>query len=208
MPHLVRLAFVVGLLVMLACNTPAPTPTPDFGSMVDACKLARKEDRASYTRQLSQGFPEGSPMPSPVEGELDKCREFRGQFPDEYARLMGNTISGTLTLSHDRIIGLGWTAEEILRPPLGKACVGSGGYGDLQGGVRVVVKDGQGKVIATGALWDGRLERRNTCVFPFQVIPVPNAEFYEIEVGRRGSQTFSHSELESNDWSVRFHLGR
>ena len=49
-----------------------------------------------------------------------------------------------------------------------------------------MVKDGQGSIIATDELGSGRLVRANACEFRFEVYPVPDADFYEVEVGRRG----------------------
>ena len=46
-----------------------------------------------------------------------------------------------------------------------------------------------------------------TCSFPFVVEGLPNAKFYSIEVGRRGSLTYTPTELKEKDWEVAFSLG-
>lgn len=88
-------------------------------------------------------------------------------------------------------------------------CVGDGGYDDIRGGIAVTVRDGSGTVIATGELGSGETELLliDWCTFPIVVKDVPTAEFYSIEVGRRGELTYSHEEMEDQDWSVFFTLG-
>ena len=71
-----------------------------------------------------------------------------------------------------------------------------------------MVKDGQGSIIATDELGSGRLVRANACEFRFEVYPVPDADFYEVEVGRRGGVVYSRVDLETDDWIITFQLGR
>ena len=107
----------------------------------------------------------------------------------------GQTITGSFVLR-----GSGETT--------GTTCAGTGGYSDIRTGVNVVVKDGTGKVIGTGTLLDdpdadtvfGR------CSYVFSV-PVTDADFYSVEVGRRGALTYSRAELEAQGWTVGFTLG-
>ena len=71
----------------------------------------------------------------------------------------------------------------------------------------MVIKNGEGKIIANDELWSGKLTGLNECTFPFYITSVPDTDFYEIEVGRRGSLVFSRSDLELDDWQVGFQIG-
>lgn len=89
----------------------------------------------------------------------------------------------------------------------GKGCEGRGGYDDVTEGLQVLVKDGQGEAVATSRLGEGIANTSKTvCSFPFS-IEVPDAKFYEISVGRRGSLSYSKGDLEARDWRVEFSLG-
>lgn len=107
-----------------------------------------------------------------------------------------NDIRGTFQLLD------GATSEGI-------GCRGSGGYSDIRPGTEVTVRDQAGAVIARGDLG---LESSGTvpgsCEFSLRVDDVPRATFYEIEVGRRGSLTYSYEQMQRQDWTVGFELGR
>jgi len=85
-------------------------------------------------------------------------------------------------------------------------CHGLGGYSDVQSGQPIVVKDGNGSVIATGATaYDTR--SAPACAFAFDIPAVPDVPFYSIEIGRRGRQTFSRDHLDAANWHVDLTLG-
>lgn len=108
----------------------------------------------------------------------------------------GQTLTGTFVLTSDDV---DWTPT---------SCSGSGGYSDIQAGTDVVVRDGAGAILATAALVDdpaGSSAAR--CAYTFQVPDVPSADFYTIEVGRRGDLTYSRADLQERGWTVGFTLG-
>jgi hypothetical protein len=115
-------------------------------------------------------------------------------------------LSGTFTLTD---------SSEIGRPSgAGGPCYGTGGYDDIESGLRVVVNDGEGKTLATGRLGTSSYEQNpqypilGECVFPIEVPEgLPRADFYSIEVGSRGELTYSYDEMEANGWTVSFSLG-
>lgn len=86
-------------------------------------------------------------------------------------------------------------------------CYGTGGYSDISEGLSVTVRDESGMILATSRLDAGR-RTGNRCTFAFMVSGVPQAEFYSVEVGRRGALTYSHDEMTANDWQVTASLGR
>lgn len=88
----------------------------------------------------------------------------------------------------------------------GARCQGHGGYGDIDSGLQVTVKDATGRLIASSALRTGRVEG-SACVFPFQITEITRSDYYTFEVGRRGDLTYSHAEMVANGWEAGFVLG-
>jgi len=108
-----------------------------------------------------------------------------------------DTITGTFTL-----IDSGITRNYM-------GCIGTGGYRDIQAGLKVVVKSGSGRILGVSELKPDNYSgtsRSVVCEFPFEVTDLPSSKFYSIEVGRRGSLEFSKKELEERDWKVGFKL--
>jgi len=109
--------------------------------------------------------------------------------PPEY------TITGTFTLTS----GTEGTTQD---------CHGHGGYDDIQPYLDVIVRSGDGEILAKGSLGTGNLQSgSNDCVFPIAVAGVPKADFYSIEVGHRGELTYSFAEMVAMSWTVAFTLG-
>jgi hypothetical protein len=91
---------------------------------------------------------------------------------------------------------------------LANNCYGRGGYSDIKSGVSVTVRDGTSAILATGSLSDGqRSATGGRCTFTFRIPNIKQADFYSVEVGRRGSLSYSFAEMRSNNWSVAFSLG-
>lgn len=88
----------------------------------------------------------------------------------------------------------------------GDPCSGDGGYDDIRAGLHVTVRDQTGTVLGTGAL-EGGTPLTAWCTFTFTVDALPKADFYSVEVGRRGELTYSFEELESSEWTVYLSLG-
>ena len=108
-----------------------------------------------------------------------------------------------------RIIGMfRLTDIDITRRELG--CVGKGGYSDIGPHMQVVVMNGKRDIIATGTLepdYSSDGEDDYTCTYPFTIEDVPITNFYEIEIGRRGSVKFSLEEMKRKDWSLILSIG-
>ena len=87
-------------------------------------------------------------------------------------------------------------------------CVGIGGYSDVQEGAQVVVKDGEGAILAVSSLGAGRIVVPPlACLFPFAVEGIPLRDFYSIEVSHRGALSYSYADLEARGWIVKLTLG-
>jgi hypothetical protein len=89
----------------------------------------------------------------------------------------------------------------------GKACSVSGGYSDIQPGAMVVIKNQDGKILATGHLDAGKVVNLGRCDFAFLIQDVPDADFYLIEVSHRGEVTYSKKDLEGQGWKISLTLG-
>lgn len=96
-----------------------------------------------------------------------------------------------------------------------RPCTGTGGYADIGEGTQVTVKDQFGTVLGTARLGEGtpggipagRTGPAQLCVFTFLVRDLPESAFYQVEVSRRGTQTFSLAEMKQADWSIDLSLG-
>jgi hypothetical protein len=89
----------------------------------------------------------------------------------------------------------------------GNVCSGSGGYADIRAGTNVVLRDGDGKVLATGSLGAGKGNAGSQCEFPYTLKSVPEVPFYTIEVGNRGDLSYSLEEMIGMGWSIDLTLG-
>ena len=105
------------------------------------------------------------------------------------------TITGSFVLTDDEVV---WSTT---------SCSGTGGYRDIREGADVVVKDGAGTIVGTGSLVDDPAgSSTSRCRYTFEV-PVKDADFYAVEVSRRGALTYSKTEIEAQGWTVEFTLG-
>jgi hypothetical protein len=115
-----------------------------------------------------------------------------------------HTVTGTFTLygTSSELDLLGTSEISVF----GSTCEGSGGYGDIDSGSNVTLKDGQGKILASGSLGPGS-PGAGQCMFSFTLNDVPEVPFYSIEIGRRGAITDSLEELRSNGWKFELSIG-
>lgn len=117
------------------------------------------------------------------------------------------TASPAPTVTVYRLVGSVTLRTEYLNIDSERGCFGTGGYDDIARGLGVVVRDGAGVVLATGALGKGRIVAALQCGFEFVVEAVPAAAFYSIEVGHRGEITYSFADVEAAEWYVELSLG-
>jgi hypothetical protein len=84
-------------------------------------------------------------------------------------------------------------------------CTGSGGYDDIVPGAAVTVYDAGGRVVANGALGEGRYASTDStapCVFKFAVPGVPDgAKFYQVEISHRGKLTVSAAKAKAGTFA-------
>lgn len=93
---------------------------------------------------------------------------------------------------------------------LGDDCFTGGGYSDIAEGMEVVVKNGKNETLAIGRLSNGKFTKAGdwdrSCTFNFSVQNLPKADFYVVQVGRRGEKQYSLSEMEQSSWRLEYSL--
>ena len=188
-------------LVMVALGISLAGCSPEVPSVIGLKQGEAKErlEKAGFKLNTSYQEKIGAPV-GDVLGQAPKASERAGKgsvVSVDVAK--GATIKGTFEL-----IDTG-----ISRDSPGE-CRGTGGFSDVNQNMQVVVLDGNRNTIATGNLepdnYSGEYSNVK-CVFPFKIENVPIADFYEIEVGRRGSLKYSLEDMRSNKWTLMFSLG-
>jgi hypothetical protein len=92
--------------------------------------------------------------------------------------------------------------------PIGRTCFPAGGYADLADD-KVTVKSESGTVVGVGTLGGGTVAAIDRCEFHFVVRDLPQAAFYQLEIGqgRRGTLRYSHAKLAGMGWKVSARVG-
>ncbi|MBA3414751.1 MAG: hypothetical protein H0U10_05965 [Chloroflexia bacterium] len=84
-----------------------------------------------------------------------------------------------------------------------EACRGGGGYADIIGGEDVIVFDQGGEEVARTELEQGLPEDGGqTCVFPFAVSELPEADGYAIVIANREPVPYTLDELRESDFAI------
>jgi hypothetical protein len=90
-------------------------------------------------------------------------------------------------------------------------CYGQNGFNDIMGQISVIIKNESGTVIAVGKTDTGKQPEEHSavrCIFNFRVENIPKSVFYSVEIGRRGSKTFSRQQLKDQGWDLKLRLHR
>ena len=92
-------------------------------------------------------------------------------------------------------------------------CAGRDGYDDMAGGAQVVVRNGDGDIIATTRLDPGvqilveGMDNFWYCTFTFEAELPPDESFYTVEVSHRGELSYSAAEMAAQNWTIDLVLG-
>ena len=105
--------------------------------------------------------------------------------------------------------GLGY--EILSYPPT--ECGGTGDYSDLDQGMRATIKDGSGNILGIAAFdghgksitMDGNFT--TDCQFTSVAKAVPDAAFYQVSLGQRDPQQFTHDELRAHNYVIALSVG-
>jgi hypothetical protein len=146
---------------------------------------------------------------------LDIGKNYLNENPDRQKRLIvvGVIVLATLTFkgipffSFNHNIKGSLTLRDNFYGEEGNFCSGGGGYRDIKSGRQVLVKDQKGETLATGELGIGKIISHNHCQFAIEVNGVRKAEFYTIQIGRRGDLTYSYQEMKDKNWELNVSLG-
>lgn len=90
---------------------------------------------------------------------------------------------------------------------IGNTCTGEGGYDDIEEGAQIKVTNEDGTLIGTASLGRGSRVEGRRCRFEWTASDLPDAAFYNFELGRRGELTYSKADMEAADWTVGMTLG-
>jgi hypothetical protein len=188
-----RIAAFVFAFLLAGCGTRVPLVKGKQVALAEE-RLQRSGLKASIRRQQTSSAPRGEVIAQTPEAGM----VVKGHSNVSLVVAEGPTLKGTFTLID----------SDISRSASG--CAGTGGFSDVKQGMQVVVKNQKGEILALGELDSDNYsgEHANVvCEFPFSVRDIPRAEFYEIEVGRRGGLKYSLDDLRKAGWAVRFSLG-
>jgi hypothetical protein len=74
--------------------------------------------------------------------------------------------------------------------------------------MQVEVRDQDNRLLGLGRTSPGRITYLfAACRFTFTVDDLPEARFYQLELGRRGAPTYTLTDMEQMDWCVELDLG-
>jgi hypothetical protein len=88
----------------------------------------------------------------------------------------------------------------------GGSCYTKGGYSDVNSGTDVVVRNGDGKVLAITQLLPGTPVGSYSCKFSY-VLELSNSDFYAVHIGKRDDVNYTKLELEERNWILNLTLG-
>jgi hypothetical protein len=104
-----------------------------------------------------------------------------------------------------RIVGqLDFWSGQAVTTDLG--CTGGSGNEDIGPGAQVVVRNEVGAIIGYGVLDDTDRSGEDGCSYDVAIV-VPEATFYVVELGDRGSVVYGFDELESTGWRMHLETG-
>lgn len=166
--------------------------TAGLGGLYSSDAEAVSKAKAVCAALESGGKPQG--VKADFIGVQVYCPDFAGGF-----RVLEEiVVVGTMTIY----------SESSYYPSIrssGGRCEGAGGYSDIDEGTAVTIRNGEGVVLDESELLEGRGSSWK-CVFKFKLKVLEGEKRYKIEVGRRGSITYTEAQLKIPN-HVRVFLG-
>lgn len=156
-----------------------------------AGQFASDANAVAHAKQTCRALTQGAPQQGlPVDKvAVDAyCR----QFSKGFHVLETATIKGALMLADD--------SPNPYAPAItsnGSTCSGSDGYGDIQPGTQVFVKNSKGDILTTTQLQPGS-GNRFRCTFPFSFDITEGEDHYIISVGHRGEISYTFTQLKDD----------
>ncbi len=160
-----------------------------------AGQFASDANAIAHAKQTCRTLNEGGPQQGlPVDKVAVDA--YCPQFSRGFHILEKATIKGTFTLVVD--------SPNPYLPAIttnGSTCSGSDGYGDVQPGTQVFVKNSKGDVLTTTELQQGT-GNRFRCTFPFSFDITEGEDHYIVSVGRRGEISYTFTQLKNDGVSL------
>lgn len=156
--------------------------TGEFNSNANAVAHGKQ-----VCRQLEDG---GKQQGTPVDKVA--VEYYCPQFKEGFHVLESITVTGSFTLKDE--------SPNPYAPAItvsDSSCSGSGGYGDIDAGTQVTVKNGKGDTLTTTFLEAGS-GGRFLCTFPFSFDITEGEDRYVVSVSRRGEMSYSFADLKAN----------
>lgn len=97
-------------------------------------------------------------------------------------------------------------SESFIALNRGDTCSGEGGYSDIGPGAELTVTNQSQTVIATSSLGDGTYNGQ-ACEFTTSVAVPIRESFYGFSVSKRGTITYSATQIQQANWAVALSLG-
>lgn len=126
-----------------------------------------------------------------VEASFIGVEIYCSEFASGYRVLKEIDVEGKFVISDDSY----WL--DLIYSSNGN-CTGAGAYDDIYEGTRVVVRNGDGEKLTETSLQSGR-GNQSTCTFKIEFTVLEGEDEYSVEVGRRGSLSYTESELKIPD---------
>jgi hypothetical protein len=122
-----------------------------------------------------------------VEASFIGVEIYCSEFASGYRVLKDIKVVGKFVISDDNY----WL--DLIYARNGE-CSGGGAYDDVYEGTRVVVRNGDGEKLTETALMQGK-GNNSRCTFKIEFTVLEGEDTYEIEVGRRGTLSYTEAEL-------------
>ena len=156
--------------------------TGEFNSNANAVAHGKQVCRQMVDGGKQQGMP------------VDKVavEYYCPQFKEGFHVLEAITVTGSFTLKDE--------SPNAYAPAItvsGSSCSGAGGYGDIDEGTQVTVKNGKGDILTTTFLERGS-GGRFLCTLPFSFDITEGEDRYVVSVSRRGEMSYSFADLKAN----------
>ena len=149
----------------------------------------------AHGRQVCRRLGEGAAQQG-MPADHVAVAHFCPEFTEGFHVLETATITGSFTLHDD--------SPNPYSPAIdvdGSTCTGAGGYGDVNAGTPVTVKNGKGEILTSTYLEPGR-GGRYMCTFGLTFEVTEGQDRYVVSVGRRGELSFSFADLTANGVSL------
>ncbi|MET0452433.1 MAG: DUF732 domain-containing protein [Mycobacterium sp.] len=150
----------------------------------------------AHGRQVCRHLDEGNAQQGTLADKI-AVDTFCPKFSDGFHILETATVSGVFVLTDaPSDTGISSISSD------GTSCQGVGGYSDIGAATALTVKNGQGAILATTALGQGRGDQV-TCTFSFSFPITEGEDRYVVSVSHRGEFSYTYDQLQRGGVQIR-----